>query len=86
MQTKTAHPKGLAAIQIDGSEYHVNKYGVVLQAPQPDKHLAGWNTIKGAPADVRNAVHEIIRPAFVRWDRSDRVYDLRQMRRIFDQQ
>lgn len=72
---------GLPAFTIDGVDYRVNKYGVVLGQKVPD-FMTGWDKELPVPADVAARIEALIQPAFLRYGRNDPIYSIRTIRQI----
>lgn len=80
---KAAHAKGVAALNIDGVTYRMNRHGVVFAPSSPDV-FDGWETVNFAPSDKRSLMRELARPAVLRTKNGATVYSLRAARRAFD--
>lgn len=78
----TKHPKGLAAFDANGIRHHINRYGVVFAPSTPDL-FEGWATLNFGDDTVRDAVRSLIRPALLRTEGFERIYSLREIRKIF---
>lgn len=83
------HPKGMAAVAIDGTTYRVNRYGVVFAPNQPDFPLGPcWETVHFAERDVADTVRDLIRPAYLRTEHrggwAERVFHIVRARRAID--